>query len=95
MRRAAKVDANQKKIVEQLRRCGFSVAHTHTIGKGFPDIICGSQNKNFLFEIKDGGKTKSQKKLTEDEEKFFQSWNGQISIIETIEDALLIINQNK
>jgi Holliday junction resolvase len=95
VRRAAKIDANQKQIVDQLRKCGFTVLHLHTLGKGAPDIAVGAFNKNYFFEIKDAEKPKSKKKLTEDEEKFHQTWNGQISIIESIEDALHIININK
>jgi Holliday junction resolvase len=93
MRIRARVDDNQKKIVEQLRRCGYSVYCTHAVGKGFPDIVVGAANRNYLFEIKDEKKTASQKKLTEHEEKFFQTWSGQVSIIESAEDALLIIKQ--
>jgi Holliday junction resolvase len=95
LRRAAKIDANQKKVVEQLRRCGFSVYCTHMIGRGFPDIVVGANNRNYLFEIKDEEKTASRKKLTPDEEKFFQTWSGQVSIIENTDDALLIIKSNK
>jgi hypothetical protein len=94
MRRAARIDDNQKKIVEQLRRCGYSVQHLHMIGRGCPDILVGANNRNYLFEIKDEGKTASKKKLTPDEEKFFQSWNGQVQIIENIDDALLLIKSN-
>lgn len=90
-----RVDRNQKEIVTGLRRCGYSVAVTSNVGKGFPDIVCGVANKNFLFEIKDGEKPKSKKKLTEAEEKFFESWNGQVSIIESLDDAIIFINQNK
>jgi Holliday junction resolvase len=90
----ARVDANQKDIVKALRQCGYSVYCTHTVGKGFPDIVVGAANRNYLFEIKDGAKTKSQKKLTEKETDFFQSWTGQVSIIENINDALLIIKNS-
>jgi Holliday junction resolvase len=90
----ARVDSNQKEIVAALRKCGYSVYCTHTVGKGFPDLVIGAKNRNFLFEVKDGKKTKSQKKLTEKENDFFQSWNGQVSIIESVEDALHIINNS-
>lgn len=38
-RRFARTDANQPEIVKALREHGFHVAHTHTIGKGFPDVV--------------------------------------------------------
>lgn len=93
MRRRAKVDDNQKDIVKQLRKLGYCVSHTHMIGEGFPDIIVGARQRNFLFEIKDGSKPKSRRKLTEDEVNFHSAWCGQIDVIESIEDAIKIINQ--
>ncbi len=92
MRRQARTDSNQKKIVEQLRRCGFSVAITSQLGCGFPDIVVGAKCKNFLFEIKDPEKPKSQRILTHDEALFQTLWCGQYNVIETIDDALKIID---
>ena len=88
MRRAAKADDNQPQIVKAFRQLGFSVAHTHTIGKGFPDIIVGRNGMNTLVEIKDGAKVKSQKQLTADEKEFHESWRGTIIIIESIEQVI-------
>ena len=87
-----KTDANHKTIIDQLRRIpGISVFSTHTIGKGFPDIVTGYKGSNYLFEIKDGTKVKSAQKLTEDEVKFHTKWNGQINIITTFEEAITIM----
>jgi hypothetical protein len=83
-----KVDANQKSLVAQIRKCGISVAHLHTVGKGMGDILIGKAGQNFLLEIKDPAKTKSQKKLTPDEEKFHAAWQGQITVVETLDDVL-------
>ena len=88
MRLRAKVDINQKEIVSQLRKIGCSVLHLHTIGRGAPDILVGKNGVNYLFEIKDGTKTASQKKLTPDEVDFHESWRGQVTIIENIEQAI-------
>lgn len=86
--RAKKVDANQSELVSQIRQIpGVSVAHTHTIGKGFPDLIIGWRGTNYLCEVKDGKKTASRKKLTLDEERFHQNWTGSIHIIESIQDV--------
>lgn len=90
-----KVDANQKAIVAAIRKMGCSVQHLHSVGKGCPDILVGANKKNFLFEIKDGKKTKSAKKLTPDEVAFHESWRGQVVVIESIEDAYEFINSNK
>jgi len=88
MRRAAKADDNQPQIVKAFRQLGFSVAHTHTIGKGFPDIVVGRNGINTLVEIKDGKKVKSQKQLTADEKEFHENWRGTIIIIESVEDVI-------
>lgn len=88
MRRAAKADGNQPQIVKAFRQLGFSVAHTHTIGKGFPDIVVGRNGINTLVEIKDGDKVKSQKQLTADEKEFHENWRGTIIIIESVEDVI-------
>lgn len=95
MRRAAKSDDNQPQIVKAFRQLGFSVAHTHTIGKGFPDIIVGRGGINTLIEIKDGKKVKSQKQLTADEKEFHENWKGHIIIIESVEDVIEFSKNSK
>lgn len=39
MRRKGKVDGNQTKVVEALRKAGLSVAITSSLGNGFPDLV--------------------------------------------------------
>jgi hypothetical protein len=51
----------------------------------------GYRGLNYMFEIKDGKKTASQKKLTQAEIKFHSNWTGQISVVEKIEDILNIL----
>lgn len=91
MRLKARTDYNQKLIVEQLRKLGVSVAITSMMGKGFPDLVLGYQNKNFLIELKDGAKPKSQKGLTMDEAKFFTAWKGQVDKCENLDEICKII----
>ena len=87
-----RTDANQKQIVELVRMLpGASITSTHTIGKGFPDLVIGYKGINYLIELKDGSKPKSQKKLTPDEVEFHMKWNGQIAICENFEDILKIL----
>lgn len=95
MRRAAKADDNQPQIVKAFRQLGFDVAHTHTIGKGFPDIVVGRNGINTLVEIKDGKKVKSQKQLTADEKEFHENWRGKIIIIESVEDVIEFSKNSK
>lgn len=85
-----KVDANQKQIVDALRKVpGITVFSTHTIGKGVPDIVVGYCGLNYLFEIKDGAKPPSQQKLTPMEETFFENWKGQVNVATCIEDIII------
>lgn len=86
-----KVDANQKEIVDALRKMGFSVRSLASVGSGLPDILCGRNKKNWIFEIKDPSKPPSARKLTPDEQIFFDKWRGQVDIVETIEDVLKIV----
>lgn len=87
-----RTDANQKEIVDRLRTLSnVSVYSTHTIGKGFPDIIVGYKGKNYMIEIKDGKKPASQRKLTADELVFHMKWKGQIATCKTFEEVLEII----
>ncbi|MDJ0728128.1 MAG: hypothetical protein QNJ38_23775 [Prochloraceae cyanobacterium] len=83
-----RVDLNQKQIVKELREYGATVAHTHIIGKGFPDIVVGYSGKNYFFEIKNPGK-----KLTEKESVWIDSWRGQVNVIETSQQAIQIIEK--
>jgi Holliday junction resolvase len=92
MRKKARVDANQKEIVQQLRKIGISVLHTHQLGRGAPDIILGYRNENFMIELKDGNKTKSQQKLTPDEIEFQAKWQGNYAVCNSLEQILSVID---
>ena len=91
MRRAAKIDANQPAIVAFLRRAGATVAITSTVGSGFPDAVVGWRGRNYMIEIKDPAKPPSARKLTDDERRFFETWRGQVTIVETEADCLRLL----
>ena len=95
MRKKARVDANQKEIVQELRKRGISVLHTHQLGKGAPDIIVGYMNSNYLIELKDGNKSKSQQRLTKDELDFSLKWRGNYSVCNSLEQILLLIDYDE
>lgn len=95
MRKTAKIDDNQKQIVDGLRKLGLSVQSLASIGNGCPDIVVGTDRKNFLFEIKDGSKPPSKRLLTDDEVKWHERWRGQVHVVETIEDVLNVIRMAK
>lgn len=90
MRAYAKKDANHVEVVTQLRKIGATVLDIATL-KNCCDIVVGYRGKNYLFEIKDPKKTKSQKKLTDGEVKFHDNWRGQVCVIETLDDAMKVM----
>lgn len=82
--RRAKVDRNQVEVVKALRQCGFAVAHTHMVGRGFTDIVAARRGHNYLIEIKDG----AGQKLTPAQQKFHDEWPGIIRVVSSIDDVL-------
>lgn len=88
-----RVDRNQTEIVQILRDMGVSVAVTSDLGQGFPDLVLGICNRNYLVEVKDGSKPPSKRVLTPDERKFFNSWKGQVDIISCVNDAINFVNK--
>ena len=87
MRIRGRVDENQSDIVEKFRGMGYSVAITSSLGGGFPDIVVGKYGVTVLVEIKDGAKPPSKRKLTEDEQRFHDSWRGAACVVECEEDV--------
>lgn len=87
MRRAARIDDNQPEIVGEFRRLGWAVAHTHQVGKGFPDLVVAREDRIELIEIKDGNKPPSRQRLTPDEQRFHEEWPAPIAIVTCIEDV--------
>lgn len=84
MRRAARVDVNQKQIVDALIRCGATVWVI-----GLPvDLLVGINGRTFLMEVKAGKK----KKFTPLQTDFMARWKGaEVFRVESVSDALNII----
>lgn len=92
MRRAARVDDNQKDLVDELRQVpGVSIQHLHAQGMGCPDILAGWRGANYLFEIKDPSKRPSERTLTPMQERWHLQWSGQVNVIHSADDALKIM----
>ena len=91
MRLRARVDQNQKSIVDSLRKCGVLVMHLHQLGHGKPDIVACHNGRCFLFEIKNPDQCKSARSLTPDEETFHQQWEGYVWTVETFEQIAKIM----
>lgn len=76
MRRAARIDSNHQAIVGTLRKVGATVQSLATVGNGTPDLLVGFRGRTFLFEVKDGARPPSQRKLTDMEASWHQRWRG-------------------
>lgn len=91
MRRACRVDNNQKEIVIGLRNYGATVLVTSQLKNCF-DILVGYNGINYIMEIKDGKKTKSKTKLTDGEIGFKNKWKGgEYYIVKSLEEAIEVI----
>lgn len=88
-RRAAKSDANQQQIMDELRQLGVSVRSIHRHGEGIPDILCGWHGRTYIFEIKAPSKRDD---LTPAERAFQEHWRGQCDVITTTQEAWDIIS---
>lgn len=90
--RAAKVDANQKEIVEALRNIGCTVQSLASVGKGVPDLLVANTTGDlFLMEIKDGKKPPSERKLTTDQVKWHSAWKSKVHIVLDVDQAISIV----
>lgn len=90
-RYAAKVDANQDRIVQALRDIGATVYPLHAVGGGCPDLLCGFRGRNILIEVKDGGKPPSARKLTDPQIKWHGEWKGQVAVVEDEMAAIAVV----
>jgi hypothetical protein len=89
MRRAAKVDANQARIVMALRQAGVAVEPLHAVGGGVPDLLCATRKMgNVLLEVKDGDKPPSARRLTKAQVEWHARWPGPIAVVSTVDEAL-------
>ena len=80
MRRRARVDRNQKELVQVWRELGGSVLHTHTIPRGL-DLIVGYGGIDQRVEIKDGSLKPSARRLTSYEQETILEWKGRPPVI--------------
>lgn len=87
----AKIDANHHVVVNALRSVGATVQSLAAVGKGVPDLLVGWQGQNYLMEIKDGSKSPSERKLTDDQVKWHGDWKGRVYVVNNEDDALAIL----
>ena len=89
MRRAARRDANEGKIVAALQACGAYVKKIND--EGAFDLLVFYRGWTLLLEVKDGAKPPSARALTPAEQKFHNEWPGQNLYIVTSEHEALDI----
>src|SRR5260221_1364421 len=86
-----RVDGSQKEIVKTFRDMGCTVQILSSVGKGCPDILVGFSGANYLFELKDGTKCPSARKLTLAEQAFFEEWRGQVASLTSVDDVIIFL----
>ena len=87
-RHAYATDRNHAEIRDQLRKLGVFVWDTHTLGNGFPDLLCVVRKEAVLLEVKDPKQIPSKRELTELERQFFQAYPGPVFVVTSVEQAL-------
>lgn len=86
MRRNARVDANHKQIVDELRQIGASVVSLAPMGRGVPDLLVGYRGVNFLFEVKH-----KKGELTADQTEFIAMYRGAVHVIRSSDEAIALL----
>jgi hypothetical protein len=88
MRRARRVDANQKAIVQALRDCGCTVEVLSDVGRGVPDLLVGNRCRNILLECKVAGA-----ELTAAESEWHRAWRGRVAVVRSVDEAIAAVNR--
>ena len=89
-RYAKRVDENHREIVESLRSSlpEATVFDASGAGRGFPDLVVGFDGGNYLYEVKNGSKTASARKLTNSQLGFHGNWQGHVAVVCSAEEIL-------
>ena len=91
-RYASKTDANQKAIVEVLRKRGFYVRIQSGVGEDWPDLFVSKADTGpFLAEVKDGAKVPSAQKLTPGQASLHSQlgqFGVKVVVLRSVSDAL-------
>lgn len=89
MRRAAKGDGNRHALVEAMRKIG---ARVYPIGEPL-DYLVTFRGRTLLIEIKN---PLGKNRLTKAQEEFIASWDGEIHVCSTVEEAInAVVNGSK
>ena len=88
-RYAMKRDENEEEIVLALESCGCTV---HRLDSPV-DLLVGRGKRNILIEVKNPNKPKADRQKTEAQRTFFSEWQGQVAIVETIDQAIELVTK--
>ena len=92
MRRAARRDANEQRVIAALRACGAYVKQIND--EGAFDLLVFYRGHTLLLEVKDGDKPPSARALTPAEAKFHAEWPGtNLHIVNSEHEALDILKR--
>jgi hypothetical protein len=92
MRRAARRDVNERRVIDALKACGAYVKQIND--EGLADLLVYYRGYTLLLEVKDGDKSPSQRALTPAEAKFHAEWPGQnLHIVNSEHEALDILKK--
>lgn len=90
--KACRIDSNHVAVVKALRQAGATVQSLAGVGKGVPDLLVGIRGKTALFEVKDGAKVPSARKLTPDQLAWHAAWQGgTLAVVDSPEAALRML----
>ena len=92
--KAQQRDVNEPAIIAALEAAGASVDPLPG-GNGRPDLLCGYRQQNFLLEIKNPDADSDKRRLNALQKKWHARWNGRAHLVETPEQALLVVGAVK
>lgn len=87
-------DSNQAEVIEELRKAGISAISLASVGDGCPDILAGFRGITMILECKDGSKPPSARALTAAEREFHATWNGQVAVVNSPEEAVIAVTEH-
>lgn len=90
----AKVDGNQREIVEALEAIpGVRVQSLAAVGGGCPDLLVSIKGRNLLLEVKvpNGPRAKKRWVLTEDQALWHELWTGQVEVVASVAEAVAVV----
>lgn len=84
------VDANQEEIVLALKGAGVGVISMAQVQRGVPDIFAALNNRSVFLEVKNPQTAYGRSGLTRMQKRFADSWQGEIYIVTSPEEALSV-----